>query len=72
MREAALEAREVAGLASTQVMLLPVELEPGGRLGPHLEEADHRDDLRLARRRQRVPLIGGAARGGDVAEADRR
>ena len=28
------------------------------RLAVHLEEADHEEDLRLARRGQRVPLVG--------------
>merc|ERR1719183_133778 len=49
VREAALEGREIAGLAAAHVVLLAIELEGGGSLGPHLEEADHAENLELGR-----------------------
>mmetsp|Transcript_63855 Transcript_63855/g.170298 ORF Transcript_63855/g.170298 Transcript_63855/m.170298 type:complete len:326 (+) Transcript_63855:281-1258(+) len=66
------ELGEVARLAAAHVVLLAIELERGRRLGEHLEEANHAEDLHLARRGERVPLVGRPARRRDVRKADRR
>merc|ERR1719379_637021 len=66
------ELREVARLSATHVVGLAVGLEDRRGLGPHLEEADHAEDLELGAGRERVPLVGGAAGRGDVSEGDRR
>jgi len=71
-RDAVLEGGEVAGLAALHVVRLPVRRERLVVLSPALQEADRAEDLQLGRRRQRIPLVGGAAGGGDVRVGDAR
>merc|ERR1719222_680772 len=54
VRVTALEARVVAGLAATHVVLLAVTLEGEGVLAMHLEEAHDQDNLEFGGRRERV------------------
>merc|ERR1719378_1012551 len=70
VRELVLERREVARLAAAHVVLLAVGAEREARLREELEEADRAEDLELGRRRERVPLVGRAARRRDVGERD--
>mmetsp|Transcript_25134 Transcript_25134/g.54293 ORF Transcript_25134/g.54293 Transcript_25134/m.54293 type:complete len:302 (-) Transcript_25134:53-958(-) len=70
--ELALERREVARLAATDIVLLAIHLKHCTGLRPHLEEADEAEDLELGRGGERVPLVSWATRGRDGRVRDDR
>mmetsp|Transcript_37641 Transcript_37641/g.85458 ORF Transcript_37641/g.85458 Transcript_37641/m.85458 type:complete len:292 (-) Transcript_37641:31-906(-) len=70
--EAILERWKVARLATADVVLLPIHLERGRRLRPHLEETNHADDLHLCGSGKRIPLVCWPSGSRDVSERDCR